>query len=317
MRKLLVFFSMIIAAAFIAVNFTSCGDSEDPIPAPTVAIDAVVDGHMVTFAIVATDATSFRWDYGDGNTSTESTAHDYEYEYSGEYTVTATVTNETGSNSATVTVIIDPEPEEILSGTPDSHPDGKTWVLDPKYYPGKNGAGPITPDMPITQDFLVDNVLEVMLGLGVEYDNEFTFKYDGSLSIDNKNEISLGGQLYSIAVAGTGPAPGFEGGSGLCGVSYTPEAGGTFEFKQEDLSMDVIVEDPADLEAGWTEETLSMSNQMTIVPTDYFGLLEITKTVLIKEITSEAMHVVFFMHGVVEVPMKPSTAIHVTFIPKE
>ena len=67
--------------------------------------------------------------------------------------------------------------------------------------------------MPITQDFLADNILEVMLGLGEEYDNEFTFKHDGTLAIDNINGISLGGTYYSWAVAGTGPAAGFEGGA--------------------------------------------------------------------------------------------------------
>ncbi len=314
MRKLLVFFSMMVVAGFMAVNLTSCGD--DPMPMPTVKIDVQKDGHIVSIAVVATDAESFAWTYGDQTASTETGSHEHEYEYAGTYTITVTVTNESGTATDSEEVVIDPDPDEILAGTPASHPNGKTWVLDPKYYGGKNGAGPLIDGLPITLDFLVDGVLEAFLGLGVEYDNEFTFKYDGSLAIDNKNGISLGGTYYSYAIAQTGPAPGFEGGMGLSGVAYTPVSGGTWQLKQEDLNLDVVIEDPANLGAGWTEGTLSLTDQWYIEPTDYFGFLEITKKVLIKEITSEYMHVVFLMHGVVEVGMKPSTAIHVTFIPK-
>lgn len=316
MRKLLVFFSMAIVAGFMAVNITSCSD--DPIPEPTVQLNVQKDGHTVALAVQATDAISYAWNYGDGNVSVVSDAsHEYTYDFSGTYTISVTVTNESGSATATEEVIIDPEPIEILAGTPDSHPDGKIWVLDPTYYAGKNGAGPITAAMPITQDFLVDNVLEVFLGLGVEYDNEFTFKQNGILVIDNKNGISLGGQYYSYAVPpNAGPAVGFEGGMGLCGITYNPVANSTWELKEEDFNMDVVIEDPADLDAGWVEGTLSMPNQLFITPSDYFGFLEITKTVIIKEITSEYMHVIFLMHGVVEVGNKPSTAIHVTFVPK-
>ena len=314
MRKLLIFFSMVIVAGMAAVNLTSCGD--DPMPMPTVKIDVQKNGHVVSIAVVATDATSFAWTYGDQPASTVTESHEHEYEYSGTYTITVTVTNESGTATDSEEVVIDPEPVEILAGTPASHPNGKVWVLDTKYYAGKNGAGPLIEGLPITLDFLVDNVLEAFLGLGIEYDNEFKFKYDGSLAIDNKNGISLGGTYYSYAIAGTGPAAGFEGGMGLSGVTYTPVSGGTWELKQGDLNLDVVIEDPANLPAGWTEGTLSLTDQMYIEPSDYFGFLEITKSVLIKEITSEHMHVVFLMHGVVEVGTKPSTAIHVTFIPK-
>jgi len=315
MRKLFVFFSLMVVAGFMAVNLTSC---EDPIPVPTVKLNVQKDGHKVILTVIATDATSFTWNYGDGKSSTADTdSHEYTYEYSGEYTITVTVTNESGSNTASEKVTIDPVPAEIIAGTPTSNPNGKTWVLDKKYYAGKNGAGPLITGLPITLDFLVDNVLEAFLGLGIEYDNEFTFKYDGSLVVNNKNGISLGGTYYSFAIAQTGPAAGFEGGMGLSGISYAPKAGGKWEFKQSNLNLDVVIEDPANLPAGWKEGKLALTNKMYIAPTDYFGFLEITKTVLIKDITSEHMHVIFLMHGVQDVGTKPSTAIHVTFIPKK
>ena len=41
MKKLFVFFSMMVVAAFVALNLTSCG--EDPLPPPTVDILVDVD----------------------------------------------------------------------------------------------------------------------------------------------------------------------------------------------------------------------------------------------------------------------------------
>ena len=315
MRKLLVFFSMVVVAGFMAVNLTSCGD--DPVPAPTVKIDVQKDGHKVAIAVVATDVTSYAWTYGDGKASTAEGSHEYTYEYSGDYVISVTVTGGGGTAIASASVTIDPEPAEILSGTPASNPNGKIWVLDPKYHANANGAGPLIPELPITYPFLVDNVLELALGMGVEYDNEFKFKYDGSLAIDNKNGISFGSTMYSYVVAQTGPAPGFEGGNGLSGIAYTPKPTGTYELKQGDLNLDVVIEDPANLGAGWKVGKLALTNQMYIVPSDYFGFLEITKTVLIKSITSERMDVVFLMHGVVEEPTLPSTAIQISLIPKK
>lgn len=314
MRKLLVFFSIMVVAGFMAVNLTSCGD--DPVP-PTVKIDVQKDGHKVVIAVLATNVTTYAWNYGDGKSSDTNGSHEYTYDYSGDYTINVTVTGEGGTATTSANVTIDPEPAEILSGTPATNPNGKTWILDPKYYAGKNGAGPLIAALPITLDFLVDNVLEAFLGLGKEYDNEFTFKYDGSLVINNKNGISLGGTFYSYAVALTGPAPGFEGGMGLSGITYTPKTNGKYALKQGNLNLDVVIEDPANLPAGWKIGKLALSNQMYIEPTDYFGFLEITKLVLIKEITSEKMNVVFLMHGVPDAGTMPSTAVHVTFIPKK
>ena len=213
------------------------------------------------------------------------------------------------------------EPGEILAGTPDTHPEGKTWVVDGKYYAGKNGAGPIVSDLPITLDFLQDNVLDWFLGIGEEYDNEFKFKYDGSYSIDNVNGVSLASLLSTYMLPpNAGPAPGFEGGQGLCGVAYTPaNTAPTWTLTQEDVSVDALVEDPADLPAGWTDpdDDIVITDKLHLVTTsEYFGLKDMSNTVIIEELTSEVMHVVVLMHGIQEVPTKPSTAIHISLVPK-
>jgi PKD repeat protein len=298
-----------------ALFLNSC--SEDPI-IPTLNFIAEPTGYEVNITVESTDAVTWTWNYGDGTSSTAPGSHKYTYKESGEYNIVCVVTSSDGNTATkTVKVTIAASVKEMISGAPSAFPNGKTWVLDKKYYTGKNGAGPLINGLPITLPFMVDNVLDVMLGLGVEYDNEFTFKSDGSLVINNKNGISLGSTMYSFVVAQTGPAPGFEGGQGLSGITYTPKTGGKWDYKQEDLSLDVVIEDPANLTAGWKVGKLNLTNQMYIAPTDYFGFLEITKTVLIKEITADYMHVVFLMHGVVERGDLPSTAIHVTMVPKK
>jgi len=311
------FFMMGIALLFSgALFFSSC--SEDPI-IPTLNFIAEPEGYKVTITVESTDVSAWTWDYGDGSTkSTAPGSHEYTYKQSGDYNITCVATSSDGNFvNKTVKVSIAASVQEMLTGAPITHPNGKTWVLDKKYNTGKNGAGPLIAGLPITLPFMVDNVLDVMLGLGIEYDNEFTFKSDGTLVINNKNGISLGGTYYSYAVAGTGPTPGFEGGQGLSGITYTPKANGKWAYKQENLNLDVIIEDPNNLGAGWKVGKLALTNQMYITPTDYFGFLEITKMVLIKEITGDLMHVVFLMHGVQEKGELPSTAIHVTMIPKK
>jgi PKD repeat protein len=314
--KRISFFMMGIALLFSGALFlNSC--SEDPI-IPTLDFIAEPAGYEVTITAESTDASTWAWDYGDGTKSTAPGSHKYTYKVSGEYNITAVVTSSDGNTvMKTVKVTIAASVKEMLTGTPASHPNGKTWVLDPKYNTGKNGAGPLIAGLPITYPFPIDNVLE-MLKLGAEYDNEFTFKSDGSLVINNKNGVSLGGILYSYVVPpAAGPAPGFEGSNALCGITYTPKAGGKFEDKKGDLSLDVIIEDPANLAGGWKVGKLNLTNQMYISPTDYFAFLDLSKTILIKEITSDKMQIVVLMHGVQERPDLPSTALHITMIPKK
>jgi PKD repeat protein len=69
---------IILMAAFIAaVNFSSCKkDSAEP--QPFVFYSVSVDGATVTFTNKSEGTTSYKWDFGDGTTSTdESPVHTY------------------------------------------------------------------------------------------------------------------------------------------------------------------------------------------------------------------------------------------------
>ena len=79
-----------------------------------------------TFTNYSQNASSYAWDFGDGNTSTEESPV-HTYAAGGTYNVTLTATGAAGSASRTETInIVDPNTAGMfLSGA-----EGKTWYLD-------------------------------------------------------------------------------------------------------------------------------------------------------------------------------------------
>jgi len=135
--KLSVLLLLLIGAT---VSFmTSCGDDpevmgENPVASFQFEIDAN-NSFLVTFSNFSQNATSYAWDFGDGNTSTEESPS-YEYSAEGSYDVVLTATNAEGSHTSTKTVnIVDPNSAiKFLTGE-----TSKTWKLsrniDEEEYP--------------------------------------------------------------------------------------------------------------------------------------------------------------------------------------
>ncbi len=97
----------IVTLCSIAILW-SCKKDEQPIPKASAAFTSTVDaltGGVVTFTNTSENATSYAWDFGDGNTSKEKNPTN-KYTESGNYTVKLTATNTGGSDEETKTVII-------------------------------------------------------------------------------------------------------------------------------------------------------------------------------------------------------------------
>ncbi len=93
MTKYLSSLAMVIV---LALAFSSC----EKTPEPVAGFSYTIDGLVVTFANSSTDADSYVWNFGDGNTSTEmSPVHTYA-DY-GLYSVTLTATSEGGETTST------------------------------------------------------------------------------------------------------------------------------------------------------------------------------------------------------------------------
>ena len=72
---------------------------------PSPAFSSNVNGPLVNFNNLSTNANSYAWDFGDGNISSE-TDPSHQYSLNGEYTVTLSATNDCGTTMTTQTVSI-------------------------------------------------------------------------------------------------------------------------------------------------------------------------------------------------------------------
>lgn len=72
---------------------------------PSAAFTSEVNSDTVSFTNTSTNATSYLWEFGDGETSTEADAH-HIYQEDGAYEVTLTATNDCGSVTVTEIVVI-------------------------------------------------------------------------------------------------------------------------------------------------------------------------------------------------------------------
>jgi PKD repeat protein len=72
---------------------------------PNPGFTSSVNGPLVNFDNLTTNANSYSWDFGDGNTSSEFEPN-YQYSLNGEYMVTLTATNDCGFSTITQTVSI-------------------------------------------------------------------------------------------------------------------------------------------------------------------------------------------------------------------
>jgi hypothetical protein len=315
MKKINIYF-MIIMVAVMSAGLISCEKDEDT-AGTRLRFKGEVNELEVTFFVnIEDNANTYAWDFGDGTTSTEMEPI-HLYEKSGEVIVTLTVTG-SGSTEKSVQLVEPlPSPQELLAG-PADNPDGITWVVSRTYYDGKDGNGPITPELMITFPYLVDNVIEDYVGLGAEYDNEFTFKPDGSYSVNNVNGSVLAGELYAF-VSQTGTAA---GGFGFAAAAHSPATDATWSLERKDVTVTVASVDPATDPGTWAPVPgpVTFSNVLHIETIgDYFGLLDLTNTVIIKDINTEVMHIAILFHAipVPEIMMLPAFVIHLTLEKKQ
>lgn len=296
--------TLLAILAIAALSFQSCEKL------PTVDFFFEVDVYTVTFTSSATNTTSYAWDFGDGNTSTEANPV-HIYDMVGEYEVTLTVTGDDGSASTTKTVPT-ASYEEMLTGG-----SSKTWVLKSTYTPAKDGAGPTSVNFEITLP-IVDDVL-TMFGLGMEYDNEYTFSADGSYQVESKNDSVLAAMIWGVVNHGfENILPSLDYNSlPLCRAPYAEPSNATWALNTDDLTVVCDTEDPTNPNVI-VEETLTFSGETYLEFTNggFIGFQDFQAQVFVKELSPDAMHcAVFLTSNEASVP-KPSIFIHLSFVPK-
>jgi hypothetical protein len=309
--------SALLALGVSSMVMYSC--SKDT-PAPTAEIFSTIEGYKVTFTPQVTNTDTYSWDFGDGTAVGTEANPIHTYESFGEYTVKLTVTGAGGVfNTNKVIKIEATSLKDLLTGGK-SATDGKTWVMSTAYAPGKDGGGTVTNDMPVLQPS-AENVL-TMFGLGDEYDNEYTFYYDGSYRINLKNSKALAGAVYGAVTQTMVGDPAYS--IGMCAASYTVPATSTWAIHTEDFTVDAITDpNTTDVPPVHGNVTFTGKNWVSFSSGAYFGILDFPQTprIIIKEISSDKMNVAMFLcgYGYGEDPammVLPTNLIHMTFVKK-
>ena len=271
------------AIAVLAFSMFSCG--EDPVPAPTVQVFASVDGYQVAFTVTATNADSYSWDFGDGETSTEQNPV-YEYGQSGDYTATVTVTGEGGTADATTDVTISASELEMLTGGP-AMANGKTWVFSPT---STAGDGIFYCDADMTQQDPVPDGILGLIGIPSEYEDEFTFMNDYGYTHDVKNDSAVADIVFAMLnQLGFRPT----GEDVIVLAPFTPEAA-TFTYTEDtDLTIEVTDQDTPEesMEITYSDVTLLEIEGGT----EFLGIMDFTRKYIVFDISVDHMQIGFFI----------------------
>lgn len=320
-------FLYLLGVATAASMLSSC---KKDTPLTKAEIFATIEGYRVTFTLTVSDIGTYSWDFGDGTFESTDANPIHTYESFGDYTVKLTVTGAGGVfNTSKVIKIEATSLRDLLTGGKNAH-DGKTWVMSTAYATGKDGRGTVTNDMPVLQPS-AENVL-TMFGLGDEYDNEFTFYYNGSYRINLKNGKALAGAVYGAVTQTMVGDPAYA--IGMCAASYAVPTNPYYTLHNENFTIDAITDpNTTVVPPVHGNVTFTGKNWVSFSSGAFFGILDFPKTpkiildfpqtprIIIKEISSDKMNVAMFHcgYGYGEDPammMLPTNLIQMTFIEK-
>ncbi len=301
---------------FLGIYFTGC---EEEIPAPTLDLYITVNGFTIEIAAEAPEATSWHWDYGDGSVSDSVSSHTYTYETGGDYTITCTVKGDGGETTKTEAVTI-ATIEELLTGGAGAT-SGKTWVLS-RTPGGSDGVGHIKVELVPNIFPAVSDMLE-FIGIPDEYDNEYTFNFDGSYSLDNINGDVMAPWVYSSFEVDPDDIVITTNYGFFQITSPNPESTTWSLFENADLTIETVYDEDIDIgPKPGVPETITYENvdYITFAGDGFIGLKDYTTTAMIREISPDRMTLSLFYHEYMGDPendgnlyLRPSLALTMTF----
>ncbi len=150
-----------------------------PSAMPGANFTSMKDGNTVTFTNLSTNSTSYMWDFGDGNTSTdENPVHTYGGD--GDYTVTLTAMDDGGlSDTASEIISIS---SAVFTGAEISSATGKVWTLD--------GEGSyIVGSCAGCNDFWTGLDANGVIERACQIDDQFIFFDDGTFEFASQGQV--------------------------------------------------------------------------------------------------------------------------------
>ena len=291
-RNLLIGF-LIFSGALLVTS--SCSEDESR---PTFPLSAEIfqsaAGKQVAFNALTHGATSWTWDFGDGQTSTEKNPV-HVYEEGGYYVATLTASDGKSSVTKEVSLALDLPPYSLLTGnhTADGYA-GKKWKLSADHATGGDyfanaNAGLTT--VSGTPRPLPLGIFDLEFGMGDIYKDEYTFFHDGTYKHDVKEDgASFGGLVFEFVTNGGAGVVNANGEDfGLCIAKYTPEEDATFTFNEnENFTV------PSVYGAGGA---ITFNNVMTLdfSGTEFIGFRDYQRKVILRSITNSRMQLMMFM----------------------
>src|SRR5690606_24937811 len=161
------------------------------------------DGLQAAFSALTHSADSWKWDFGDGNTSTEKDPV-HVYDEGGYYLVTLIASDASGASvTKQVTLALNLTAFDLLVGDPtkDGY-KGKTWKLSATHSPNDilaNSDAQLSlfdksiPSLPA-------GAFDLFLGLPEDYNDEFTFYHDGRYQHNTTAGTTFGGIVYAFVM---------------------------------------------------------------------------------------------------------------------
>lgn len=295
-----------LMGAFLLLWSVSCetnDDSETVFPL-TAEIFNTVNGKKVAFQGLTHSASSWSWDFGDGNTSSEQNPV-HVYQDGGYYDVVFKATDAAGNViTKEVKLAIDLTPYILLTGGPTAA-NGKTWKLDPAH--SEDWFANSDADLSVFDGLkpLPTGVFGNPLGISEVYDDTFTFHFDGNYDMDLQADGGgLSNVFYHLATSGgadilAGPNAGFP----FVNATYNLDADATFTFTEND---NISVASVYGLPTGFVDyndvTTLSFSGN------GYVGYRDFETRAIVRNVSDASMQLVLFVLASADF-MPPNTPI--------
>ncbi|TVQ93475.1 MAG: PKD domain-containing protein [Bacteroidetes bacterium] len=206
--------------------FTACSDDDDPIledPIATFQYEISEDNWLeVIFTNFSSNATSYSWDFGDGNTSNEENPV-HVYEEADNYDVTLTASNAAGVSASFTQTIEIKDPDEALALL--AGQESKTWRL----YRVESSMG-VGPSMDIPRDWWA---LYNDGSRPCKYFHEFTFTRNMEYIFDDKGSFWGEGGVFPEDLEGTCFEATASNMINVDGVDVSAWLGGTHQFEYD------------------------------------------------------------------------------------
>jgi PKD repeat protein len=263
-------------------------------PAPTASFTATIDGGVVTFTAVVTDASKYEWDFGDGSyiNTLQAPVHTYvQGAVPVDFVVSLTIKGPGGEITVKTTITIPAKTKmEYLTGGKPAAPSSRKWRISigaPSFIIDFATAT-FTPNYKTYPGGILAAV-----GLSAVYGDTFEFKSDGTLTIHPNGGGIFAGYIYCAlnGIANAGNA----GGSGLTyAIPFTTPAGAAFQINE---GKNFTITTSPD---GVNASAVTYSNVMTLSFTSggFLGILDSSSECIIEQLTDTQMIARLFVSAV-------------------